>query len=864
MIFAVLLFAAITTEQNDLFTTTADYATFSTNSGGIASQWIPYGTYTDGSGSTEYLRVTSNLIGVVASVFDGCEERDNLPGDYLPEDLGFLRYIYYPTPQLTNTLTDTGEYLRITNNTLRILDAIDSNSYIYYSKSGSNYTYSVGRTEPIETKLARSDSYQGEYHHNSGLSARFGGRRLDYLVGELGGISPPIGTSWSADLPFQVGDIDSWALTWPAYSALTNDIHFYHIPATTTWHRCERPFMDWTDPAHLVELWGSDVNVAAEDVVTNTLPICLPITLEDVLKVDPGWKYEVPPRLTNDYWTIDGHRLSRDHISGNWDDLPNADSAVWSYYYSDGTNEVIYILTASYDVSWTYETYDFNTGESVTLNGTKISETSVSFQGHVATKTEFYSNQDDFEHWRNGTKRLDWKRLGILCQLERQMETTYLARDDEDYLPFIRTTSSRDHLYTGSAEVSFLDGYGDLVATTNIDLSAVQWSLTSQIVQTVSATNGWCFPTARLEGTYEVGIVSSSGATGGSRLYADPSTFDNAMRTVANNIVSLHGLSDGTLDVEISGELAANGLNGFSWTWTVDYVYFHDAGGDMHDYQSYTSYTESFAGNPPTTAAFNLIMDVGKRAATMQTDGEAQTTTITNFVHYPITNIWNRTWVSEQDRPSLDVMLDAKGYEFENYAAAYGDSPMPWDEIKDWTNKVRRVFRMSPFSASKGNLEQSDINRWQMLSKLDEEVKDRFEELAGMAVGNAAQNLAQFVAGEEAALKAQLSAQPLLASLTLGAGGSVLVMNESFVVDQTGQVNDGTINSVFWVNDTPPYYADVAHDSNGYWIGTWDFSSNFATLTNAVFDAKPVRVDGHQDQIIKTLWKFKNLRDPTL
>jgi hypothetical protein len=26
----------------------------------------------------------------------------------------------------------------------------------------------------------------------------------------------------------------------------------------------------------------------------------------------------------------------------------------------------------------------------------------------------------------------------------------------------------------------------------------------------------------------------------------------------------------------------------------------------------------------------------------------------------------------------------------------------------------------------------------------------------------------------------------------------------------------------------------------------------------------PVRVDGHQSQMLKTLWRFKNLRDPNL
>ena len=77
---ALPLHAAIITERNDVFSSFPESAIFRGTSAapGIESQWIPYGTYTGGSGGTEYLRVTSNLVGVVASVFDGYWERYNI------------------------------------------------------------------------------------------------------------------------------------------------------------------------------------------------------------------------------------------------------------------------------------------------------------------------------------------------------------------------------------------------------------------------------------------------------------------------------------------------------------------------------------------------------------------------------------------------------------------------------------------------------------------------------------------------------------------------------------------------------------------------------------------------------------------
>ena len=78
MIIAALIFAAIITERNDLYCIPPQSAAFRGTSAapGIESCWIPYGTYTDGTGGTEYTRVTSNLAGVVYSALDGRWERE--------------------------------------------------------------------------------------------------------------------------------------------------------------------------------------------------------------------------------------------------------------------------------------------------------------------------------------------------------------------------------------------------------------------------------------------------------------------------------------------------------------------------------------------------------------------------------------------------------------------------------------------------------------------------------------------------------------------------------------------------------------------------------------------------------------------
>ena len=91
---APLVSAAIITERNDVYNdigcyTPPAYTFIGTPARpGIDSCWIPYGTYTDGVGGTEYTRVTSNLMGVVASILGGAAERAYAIGGYYSPTVG--------------------------------------------------------------------------------------------------------------------------------------------------------------------------------------------------------------------------------------------------------------------------------------------------------------------------------------------------------------------------------------------------------------------------------------------------------------------------------------------------------------------------------------------------------------------------------------------------------------------------------------------------------------------------------------------------------------------------------------------------------------------------------------------------------
>ena len=73
--------------------------------------------------------------------------------------------------------------------------------------------------------------------------------------------------------------------------------------------------------------------------------------------------------------------------------------------------------------------------------------------------------------------------------------------------------------------------------------------------------------------------------------------------------------------------------------------------------------------------------------------------------------------------------------------------------------------------------------------------------------------------------------------------------------------------TLYWQDESGEYqYHDLTYDAEGdaYLFGHLAFESGNVSITNQVISVKPVRVDGHQDQMVKTLWRFKNLRDPNL
>lgn len=834
------LSAAIITERNDVFSSFPKSAVFRGTSAapGIESQWIPYGTYTGGSGGTEYLRVTSNLVGVVASVFDGYWERRNIG---LYGSINILDEAY-------------GELW--TNDTRRILDYINATRrpLVFGDWQGirTNYVW-----ECIEESLCTTS---GEF------IAAFGSRTLDALAGN---VDPPISTSWSAAIPFSAADADDWATVWPTYEAVTNDTHFITDPHRTPLRDHISRFLN------LGNFAGRDYSDARDDLLDALDNKFVPVTIPEVLAHDTGLKYPngIP---TNDYWTVNGYRLS---LHEDREEAGLVEKWWWSdELFEDEYGE--YELDISYNTSYSppWEFYKYYLGstsirmlwsgadeEDLDVISGYDYETGESFDGY---RTTIYDETDDFAHWRNMTRRLDWKRLGIICQLERQMETTYDPKGG-DRLPLVEEYAEVENTYTGTLHVAYTFAQspdlntGDWPVTWEGSLSDVHWQHEGSSRDVTTNFLGKCFPlaaaghpslTAR---TYDTSVILG---------YFDfpVADLEDACRFYFTTAPS--ELNDGNYFFAVLGTFS---IDSTTPTLVFDEGYIMDSNGGYHD--EYHSDTVGYWQIENGYANFNLRLVERKSAHATYTLSDSLSAR-SNLVESITRNdlfFWNNGWIAQRSLPTYEMMIAATNCaDLVDVSFSSGwPVEMHWDDLAP-SNGPSRVFRLSPEPTITDSRIALRNSRVAILQGLDREVKSQFASLAGQRVTTIASASAKLTPSESASLRAEIGAKHptihLVATTFQGAQDEYGYDDKIAYIVIYGHldITSGTAEAatIDYVYDQ----ANVPIVDNAYRFGNWGLSIAEAKVGMTATNCPPVRVDGHQSQMLKTLWRFKNLRDPNL
>ncbi len=843
------LLAAIIIQANDLYSYTPEYA-----AGAIGSEYIPYGTYTRGSGSTEYLRVSTNLVGVLASAWDGAFERTFIPELIHPD--------YY-----TNRFTVAG----YTNDTRRILDVINATAWWQRDLSDLDNPLVGVYGDPLEYRLAHT---AGTYH--DGIAAGYASPYLDEVTGNA---APPISTVWSPDIPFSPNAASDWRNVFPVYSACQLDTHFWASnDAEIANYEYRRPEMRaWMDPPLFAAMWNDnqgDVSAAVTNLYdANLVHAPLTNTIEDVLKIDPGWKYFMPPVITGDLWIVEGQALDKKEDFGNYlswtTSKPPADTNVPTYnvtflIYEEPPGEV---ATGVWDV-WVL---DPSSGEWENVGsefGHEDDET-LSIAGLSISREYRYSHDDDFTHWRNMTRRFDWKRLAIICQLERHMETTYRARDREDaVLPFWHHHGQQSISWrSDGSDINFYVTNRADTGTTDVSIGpidTISWVMATNIVECYTNHLGPLYPTARAEAPALSGRIAHTALTP-TYYSVQPSDFLSKIQACTVN-------APGWEDRAPFGSLAHYRVYFDVWTTPVRYspsgclelearltdVYWIRNDGYSTNWLANVGYKWIVTNGLYVVEGANLTRTYSKSAAewftTCPLTGEYSILPHLSWEApaWPA-RLWDQRapWVASVYVPTLELMLTTT-----NIASLVSAStvPMTYAQLQTWlpNNYWERLWRYAPISECTLSNECARA-RALSLMRLNEEVASQFARFAGAQPGARAAGAAQLNAADIQQLN-RLCDMPenMHAALTLGSIPSLRIE----------VTNDGSISDIF-ERATGNSYTFEQDPSGNYIIGDIDFQVDSYAHGYAA-DAVPVRVDAHQDQLIKTRWKFRNLRNPSL
>ena len=825
---ALPLHAAIITERNDVFSSFPESAIFRGTSAapGIESQWIPYGTYTGGNGGAEYLRVTSNLVGVVASVFDGYWERFNI---CLNGSTNILDYAY-------------GELW--TNDTRRILDYINATrSPLVYGDWQGLRTNDYAR-ECIEERLCPTSRL---------FAVAFGSRVLDALAVN---VNPPIPTSWTAAIPFSAADADDWVSVWPTYYAVTNDTHFLTDPLRTPWRNHVSSFL------YLGNFAGQDYSDACDDLFDALADRFVPVTIPEVLAYDTGLKYP-GGSPTNDYWTSWDVRLDG-NIDQGWSYFGESFGYDGMQYYIDywGDDDPCWHLRVIDEYGEVTGSPGYYLVDALEQGDRNFS----SFDGNETRRIRLYDETDDFAHWRNMTRRFDWKRLGIICQLERQMETTYYPRGSDD-LPLVAEYAEVGNTYTGTLHVAYTIAQspdpdtGDWPVTWTGSLSDVNWQREGSSRDVTTNFQGMSFPVAAAgQPLLSASILYDSETLG----YFDINTGDfedDCLDFVEDADVG--DFEDGTYWMYISGDMLCSGR--------MASVSLHSAHifGGRRDAETYGDYTvASWLIEQNGSADFSLRRGEQKTAHAYYTLSDALSAR-SNLVESITRNdifFWNNGWIAERTLPTFEVMISATNCQDlvdvpfdEGYPVA-----MDWDDLAP-SNGPQRVFRMSPEPTPAESRVALMNSRVAILQGLDREVKSRFASLAGQSVTSIASASANLTPSESAELRTELERQHPQMHLLVSTFETEIADRHDwapFVASGTVDISSGEVVGI-WIDEVFDDIAVTVVDG-AYRFGQWGLVFDGAGAGMTATNCPPVRVDGHQSQVLKTLWRFKNLRDPNL
>ena len=887
MLFAALVLASIMTESNGTFADAPPNAAVA-----VDSRYIPYGTYTDGNGGTEYKRVSTNLVGAVASMIDGLWERVALPYGWLPEDLAEdddeLKYPLREDARDSKRILATAiNFYGEDAGSWWIRNPIEetlANGYVYeaYTPGGPNEY----ETNAVHAGIAGS-APEG-FVSSSGLRYRSYGvipiawtsRQAEEIFGDP---EPPISKTWSGRLPFLTQYTGTWQRVFSPYSAYEYEPHLfqsnYEDFVASNLDYARPHIRRWMRSEHVADLWGRDVlgdtgdGAGADlDEWLRQTPVATNAVMEEVLKVDPGFEYNYPPVETNSFWDVVGP-LGSFHC-----ELVNDYGPRDRYYRSSGTNYYaeVYISSGSESAWIDLVIYEVGVGQVFYQWDYYNDEESMTIGPYRATLTRLWNDADDFVHWRNMTNRLDWKRLGIIAQLERQMEITYRAREREDYLPLWEFLVRAHRNYTGSIPLHIKIEDGEITEAyvvghePSLSLGYASWTYDgeSAIAETNRTTSS--YPTARtvvnLDGSE---VLDTFSPVSGSFDMRDEEIFD-AIAAAMLRFVSPWPAGAKRISVDLNVTVAGISVATIFVWFGPDDVRSFPAGGApvgifvIPDVEVDDTFTLSRDDAKIARDITTMANDAGEEYKLMGRDVPAGY--LDQMSEAAVSNLESRLWrngyIKNITMPTIELRLASTNDYWAGLREA--EPAMPFLGRLGETNEVTRAFRYQCDVDSSVGLDNSRGDRLLSLRDLDSEVKKHFKKITGRDITSGLFGRAAFTPREIEAFARAIANANAVVGIGKRVDNALAVFEAEFDFDNGWKEGD-TADYYHVTDEATNFVRQIVYSTTNYTAHAYgDWSVNVSASAYPAVTNSGIRVDGHQNQMMKTLWKFKNMRDPGL
>ena len=477
----------------------------------------------------------------------------------------------------------------------------------------------------------------------------------------------------------------------------------------------------------------------------------------------------------------------------------------------------------------------------------------------------------DLARWTNNTTRLDWKRLGLVCQMERILDRTYSYPQDGEMYAQLPVKVVEDHIersFCVTNEATFVitnvsPGMAD--ATLVNSIREIDWGEPRELYVTNRSTEALLsFPFVRVEPVVETSTLGHI-QEDNPLCIKDETVTDsalaaaNAFLETGRHVLPSPGLYNVALYCTVTNDLLRTSQIGI--VGTNDY-YYGDFSTDMMNVRVDPGWS---VGDEVTVERFVLTRS-DSAATTVKHSVDDVQSAVAAIADNPLNQ-----WLWESGVYS-SIRLYAWGgiiASFNNYPAESANS-MEWDRLSPLSNTVRKFRHFAwdyqdtvPVVAYSGvdakralvsvatNVYGEAVGTFRSLSGITNDMDGVAFELERAATNNAWAALAAQEKYAAGATYARLEVQNHLADRSV---------KITMVCDAGSSFRDPTDVS-FEVNPGPGY-EPLGHISGKGWIvASWGVSFGGDTV-KVSHTNRTARVESEINIMPRIDWRFKNLGRP--